>query len=67
MSSPKLSAHLTISRSYWDECEKLGLSPVGTRPVLVIDSNDLLPYFLLKMFLFRGFNISEVIIGIEIV
>ncbi|MHA2203981.1 MAG: hypothetical protein ACW991_09865 [Candidatus Hodarchaeales archaeon] len=56
MSDPKLSARLTISRGYWDECEKLGFSPVGTRPVLVIDSNDLLPDLLLKMFSFRGFN-----------
>ena len=62
LSSPKLSACLTISHSYWDECEKLGFSPVGTRPVLVIDSNDLLPDFLLKMFSFRGLNNSEVII-----
>ena len=62
LSSPKLSACLTISHSYWDECEKLGFSPVGTRPVLIIDSNDLSLNLLLKMFSFRGFNKSEVII-----
>ncbi len=62
LSSPKLIAHLTISRDYWDECEELGLSPVGARPVLVIDSNNLLPDLLLKVFPFRGFNSSEVMI-----
>jgi len=38
----KLFACLTISHYYWDKCEKLGLSPVGTRPVLVIDSKEIL-------------------------
>ncbi len=62
MSSSKLFARLTISRCYWDECEKLGFSPVDTRPVLVIDSDDILPDLFLKMFFFHGFNSSEVII-----
>ena len=62
MSRPKLFAHLTISHSYWDECEERGFAPVDTRPVLIIDSDDLLPNLLLKKFLFRGFNKSEVII-----
>ncbi|MHA2202442.1 MAG: hypothetical protein ACW991_02020 [Candidatus Hodarchaeales archaeon] len=42
LSRPKLYARLTISHYYWDECEERGIAPVGTRPVLVIDSNDLL-------------------------
>ncbi len=62
MSRPKLSARLTISHSYWDECEERGFTPVDTRPILVIDSDDLLPDLLLKMFSFRGFTKSEVII-----
>ncbi len=35
MSRPKLSAHLSISHSYWDECEERGFAPVDTRPVLL--------------------------------
>ncbi len=62
MSRPKLFAHLTISHSYRDEREEQGFAPVDTRPVLVIDSNDLLPDLFLKMFSFKGFNKSEVII-----
>ena len=62
MPSSNFFTRLTISHSYWDECEERGFTPVDTRPVLVIDSNDLLPDFLLKMFSFRGFTKSEVII-----
>lgn len=62
MSRPKLSAHLTISHSYRDECEEQGFAPVDTRPVLVIDPSDSFLDLLLNMFLFGGFIKSEVII-----
>jgi len=61
LSRPKLFAHLTISHFCWDECEKLGFSPVDTRPVLVIDSNKFSSDLFLKVFPFREFNISVVI------
>ncbi len=62
MSRPKLYARLTIYHSYWDECDERGFAPVDTRPVLVIDSNELLSDLLLMIFIFKGYNKSDVII-----
>jgi hypothetical protein len=62
MSRLKLPAHLAISHFYWNECEERVFTPVEPKPVLVIDSNDLLPDLLKKIFLFRRFIKSEVII-----